>query len=66
MGVISRIKRDVYSISYFSSFHSIHRLCPFQLPVSAGGVMRAQNFNYLRKISTDPWREIERSATKCE
>lgn len=26
--------------------------------------MRAQNFNYLRKISIDPWREIERPAMK--
>lgn len=38
----------------------------FQPVVSAGWAMRAQNFNYLRKISIDLWREIERPAMKRE
>lgn len=51
-------------------FHVIRRFIrrrsfvSFQLPASAAKAMRAQNFNYLRKISIDPWREIERASMK--
>lgn len=64
----ARIKRDArftspsrrLSLPLRGSFVSLQ---PF---VSVGGMseMRAQNFNYLRKISIDPWREIERPAMK--
>lgn len=62
---IPRINRDGRSL-YFTllAIPFPRSLVSFQLPVSAGRAIRAQNFNYLRKISIDPWREIERPAMK--
>lgn len=65
-----RIKRDARSISFsprFISFPFPRIVCVLSIGrVGGTRAMRAQNFNYLRKISIDPWREIERPAMKRE
>lgn len=39
-------------------------ICVLSTAHISGRAIRAQNFNYLRKISIDSWREIERPTMK--